>query len=118
MLYFKRSNTLYLLFFLFMFIVIFCGCSTEKMSQRNYDKIQKGMTLFEVDKIMGFDVEDTFEIGPLYKSDNIIRMIYRHKDDPFSIHHVDYFIAEEKKSISVKINIYNGKVVAKECSGL
>jgi len=43
-------------------MMLLTGCSNNNMSRKTYDKIIKGMTLAEVETIMGTDKSETFVI--------------------------------------------------------
>ena len=96
-------------------VIIFSSCSNETMSQGTYNKIQNGMTISEVDKIMHFDETKSNSSGLQY-SNGVMRYVYQQKDDPTSTLTLVYSIAEKKQEIIVKFSY--GKVINKEFKGL
>jgi hypothetical protein len=95
--------------------MIFSGCSNKPMSKQTYDKIQNGMLLSEVDKLMDFD-QSKFNNSGLQYSNDITRMVLYDKNDPSSQFTVIYFIAEKNMEIRVKVD--EGKVITKNYKGL
>ena len=50
-----RKGTAALLPVAFLMVLVIAGCSKSGVSKDNYDKIENGMTLAEVEKILGPD---------------------------------------------------------------
>lgn len=122
---------------LLLMVMILSGCSNNIMGQRTYNKIQIGMALSDVEKIMGFDKNETLvcidetkqgsflghEIThhdmQVNDKEKVARFSYITKDDPSVLNVVySYSTEKERKSIIVKFDKTKRKVIAKAFEGL
>ena len=93
------------------------GCG-HKVSQRTYDKIHNGMTLSEVDEMMGFgEPVKSWETGAVRMSDDVMRIVVRGSDlTSFKVVYLEQRPGKEAEDITVTIS--DTVVTAKESKGL
>jgi len=57
-----KTRRIFIASFAVILMLLLAGCNNNNMSLKTYDKITKGMTLAEVETIMGTDTSETFVV--------------------------------------------------------
>ena len=93
--------------------LVLAGCARESLSQRNFDKIQIGMALSEVDAIMGCDPTKS-DSRALAASGNLLRLLFETKKSTLAVSYI-----KDGKAIDLECDLREPyRVIAKKCKGL